>query len=48
MEAIGLKIYKKIHKPIDLLVLKSDKFLRKKNSATMEKKIARDGIKIYG
>jgi predicted nucleotidyltransferase len=48
IDAVSLEVYKKIHKPVDLLVLKYDKFLRRKNAATMERQIVRDGIKIYG
>ena len=48
IDAASLEIYKQIHKPVDLLALKSDKFERKKNDVTMERKIVRDGIKIYG
>ena len=35
-------------KPIDFLGLKRDRFLYKKNYATIERKIAREGIKLYG
>jgi predicted nucleotidyltransferase len=35
-------------KPIDFLGLKKDRFLHKKNYATIERKIARDGIRLYG
>ena len=35
-------------KPIDFLGLKQDRFLYKKNYATLERKIAREGIKLYG
>ena len=35
-------------KPIDFLGTKKDRFLYKKNYATLERKIARDGIKLYG
>ncbi|MDR2727989.1 MAG: nucleotidyltransferase domain-containing protein [Chitinispirillales bacterium] len=48
IDAANMEIYKRINKPIDLLALKSDKFERKKNDVTMERKIVREGIKIYG
>jgi len=35
-------------KPIDFIGLKKDRFLHKKNYATIERKIAREGIKLYG
>jgi len=35
-------------KSIDFLGLKQDRFLYKKNYATIERKIAREGIKLYG
>jgi len=35
-------------KPIDFLGLKQDRFLYKKKYATLERKIAREGIKLYG
>jgi len=35
-------------KSIDFLGLKKDRFLYKKNYATIERKIAREGIKLYG
>ena len=35
-------------KPVDFLGLKRDRFLYKKNYATIERKIAREGIKLYG
>jgi len=35
-------------KSIDFIGLKRDRFLYKKNYATIERKIAREGIKLYG
>jgi len=35
-------------KPVDFIGLKRDRFLYKKKHATLERKIAREGIKIYG
>jgi len=35
-------------KPIDFIGLKKERFLYKKNQPTIERKIAREGIKIYG
>ena len=35
-------------KPIDFLGLRKDRFQYKKNYTTIEKKIAREGIKLYG
>jgi hypothetical protein len=40
--------YKKVHKPADVLVLKKNRFDYRITDATMERKIAREGIKIYG
>jgi predicted nucleotidyltransferase len=51
LEAIR-SIYKAIDpfrkKPVDFIGLKQDRFLYKKNYATIERKIAREGIKLYG
>jgi predicted nucleotidyltransferase len=35
-------------KPIDILGLKINRFLYRKQYATLERKIAREGVKIYG
>jgi len=35
-------------KPIDFIGLKQNRFLYKKNYATIERKIEREGIKLYG
>ena len=40
--------YKKIHKPVDVLALRKNRFDDRITGATMERKIAREGIKIYG
>jgi hypothetical protein len=34
--------------PIDLLGLKLNRFLDRKTDATLERKIAREGVKLYG
>jgi len=41
-------LYKKIKMPLDLLVGKSGVFNRRKESPTLQKKIARDGVLLYG
>jgi predicted nucleotidyltransferase len=48
MNAIGLAIYKTQTKPIDVMALKLNRFLYRKSGPTMERKIAREGIKLYG
>jgi len=35
-------------KPVDIIVNKKNKYLRLTTGPTMERKIAREGIKIYG
>jgi len=37
-----------VKKPIDFLGLKQSRFLRNKTHATLERKIEREGIKLYG
>lgn len=48
MVAIDAARYKKINKPLDVLVSKSKIFEKRKEIPTIERKIFREGIKIYG
>jgi predicted nucleotidyltransferase len=48
MDAIYTASYKKKTMPLDLLILKKNRFLDRKNAPTLERKILREGIKIYG
>jgi predicted nucleotidyltransferase len=48
MDAIYIASYKKKTMPLDLLILKKNRFLDRKNAPTLERKIAREGIRIYG
>jgi len=48
MDAIGLAIFDKRTKPVDVLALKLSKFLYRKENPTLERKVATEGIKIYG
>jgi len=48
IDAIGLAIFDKRTKPVDVLALKSSKFLYRKENPTLERKVATEGIKIYG
>ena len=48
IDAVSYEIYKTFDKPLDILALKSEKFSRKKIGATMERRIAREGVRIYG
>ncbi|GHV76657.1 hypothetical protein AGMMS49942_14780 [Spirochaetia bacterium] len=49
MDAIGLAIYKKQNRAIDLLVHKKDKFLdRSTGKTTIERVVLTEGMKIYG
>jgi len=48
MVAVDVARYKKIHRPLDILVVKSEKFMKRKEIPTIERKIVREGIKIYG
>ena len=41
-------LYKTLRMPMDLFIKKSDVFNRRKQSATLEKVIAQDGVMIYG
>ena len=48
MDAIGLAIFEKRTKSIDVLTLKSSRFSYRKENPTLERKVATEGIKIYG
>ena len=49
MDAVNWARYeKKLGKPVDVLALKLNRFLVRKELATMERKITREGVKIYG
>ncbi|MCL1948105.1 MAG: nucleotidyltransferase domain-containing protein [Chitinivibrionia bacterium] len=48
MVAVDVARYKIIHRPLDILVVKSEKFKKRKEIPTIERKIVREGIKIYG
>jgi predicted nucleotidyltransferase len=49
MDSIRLAMYKSQNKPIDLLVLKQNRFLdRKDGFATIERTVANEGVRIYG
>jgi predicted nucleotidyltransferase len=48
MLAIGRAIARKKTMPVDIMALKLNRFLDRKQGPTMEKKVASEGIKIYG
>ena len=48
IDAIRLAIYPVKKMPMDILGLKQNRFLERKIHATLERKIAREGIKLYG
>jgi hypothetical protein len=49
MDAIGLAVYKKQNRAIDLLVHKKRKFIdRSTGMTTIEKIVSTKGVKIYG
>jgi len=48
MVAVDMARYKKIHRPLDIVVVKSEKFTKRKEIPTIERTIVREGIKIYG
>jgi predicted nucleotidyltransferase len=48
MDAIGLAIDDVKTKATDLLALKLNRFLDRKTGATLERKVAREGVKLYG
>ena len=45
---IRLAIDRKKTMPVDLVVKKQNRFIQRKNDPTLERKIAREGICIYG
>ena len=45
---IRMDLWEKKIKPMDLLMGRSNVFHRRKNGPTLEKIIARDGVKLYG
>ena len=42
------RIKRKLGKPVDVLALKKKRFWDRASDTTMERKITRDGVKIYG
>jgi len=48
IRSIRSAVYPVEKKPIDFLGLKQNRFLYRKNYATLERKIVREGIKLYG
>jgi len=48
IDAVNMARYKKVHKPVDVLALKKNRFDDRITDATMERTIAREGVKIYG
>ncbi|GMO61129.1 MAG: hypothetical protein Ta2G_20920 [Termitinemataceae bacterium] len=48
MDAIAIAMYRKKNKAVDLLVLKLNRFLDRKTGPTLERTVAREGIKLYG
>jgi len=48
MDDVNEARYKRIHRAVDILALKKSRFDDRVTDATMERKIAREGIKIYG
>ena len=48
MDAIGLAILDKRTKPVDVLALKANRFLYRKTNPTLERKVATEGVRIYG
>jgi len=47
-EVYGGQFERKLFKPIDLLAIKRNRFDYRATGATMERKIKREGVKIYG
>jgi len=45
---IRMDLWKKRSKPMDLLIGRSSGFNRRKNGPTLERVIARDGVKLHG
>lgn len=48
MDDVNEAMYKKITMPVDVLALRKNRFDDRITDATMERKIIRDGVKIYG
>ena len=46
--AISQAIINEKTKPVELLAIKQNRYLERKNLPTLERKIAREGIRIYG
>ena len=48
MDDVNEAMYKKIQMPVDVLALRKNRFDDRITDATMERMIAREGVKIYG
>jgi hypothetical protein len=48
MSAIDLATFRVRTKPLDVLALKLNRFLYRKEQPTLERTITREGIKLYG
>jgi predicted nucleotidyltransferase len=48
MQIIGGALYKEQKKPIDILVSRASDFQRRKLLPTIERTVARDGVRLYG
>lgn len=48
MQIIGRAIYKEQKKPIDILVSRASDFRRRKLLPTLERTVAREGVRLYG
>jgi predicted nucleotidyltransferase len=48
IQAISHAIINQETKPVELLAIKKNRYLERKNLPTLERKILREGIKIYG
>jgi len=47
-EVYGGKFERRLRKPLDILAIKRSRFDDRATEATMERKIKREGVKIYG
>jgi predicted nucleotidyltransferase len=47
-EAHGVRIFRRTKKPVDLLAIKRNRFDYRTENFSMENKIKREGVKIYG
>jgi len=47
-EVNGERFYRRTKKPVDVLAIKRSRFDYRATGATMERKIKREGVKIYG